>query len=213
VGKWLTPNSIPDATICRVLFIPRNPDVIGAVSGALLPLTYSFNWEEFGEVTPDEMASAMQEMYTRWFQSEVCLIGTIVALATSAVPDGMLECDGSLYSRLDYPSLYEVLDTVFIVDADSFRVPDLRGNVVLGAGLGYSTGDTGGEVEHTLTAGEMPAHTHTTHGHLSGLVVAPGELPVSVPNVLPDVTGSTGGGGAHNNLQPYLTLRYGIITG
>lgn len=213
MGKWLTPNSIPEPTLCRLFFIPQEPTIIAAISGALLPLTYSYSWEPYGEVTPDEIAQAMQKMYTDWLESEVCLVGTVVALATAGVPDGMLECDGSLYSRVDYPRLYEVLAAIFIVDADSFRVPDLRGNVVLGAGLGYTAGDTGGEVEHTLNESEIPSHTHTTHGHLSGLVVAPGELPVSVPSIVPDVSGATGGSGAHNNLQPYLVLRYGIITG
>lgn len=64
---WLTPETIPADTICRVLYIPDEEQIIAAVVGALLPLTYAFNWEEFGAVTPAAIAARMQQMFAESF--------------------------------------------------------------------------------------------------------------------------------------------------
>ncbi len=41
--------------------------------------------------------------------------------------------------------------------------PDLRGRFVVGAGPDYGVGQTGGNSTITLTAAQMPAHTHGLH--------------------------------------------------
>lgn len=71
---WLTPNEIPATTLCRRLLIPDDLEIVAAVSGALLSLTYAHNWEQFGTVTPEEIASAMQEMYFEWFDTDTTCI-------------------------------------------------------------------------------------------------------------------------------------------
>lgn len=71
---------------------------------------------------------------------------------------------------------------------------------------------TGGEKTHTLTANEMPSHTHRQINYWSGnagtnTVVTQG-LETSDPRQYGgyDVfTENAGGGQAHNNLQPYIT--------
>lgn len=67
---WLTPDSIPDDKLCRLLRIPNDINIRGAVSGALLDLTLERNWEQFGDVTPEDMASAMLTMLENFWVSE-----------------------------------------------------------------------------------------------------------------------------------------------
>ena len=69
--------------------------------------------------------------------------------------------------------------------------------------------DTGGNKTHTISTSELPSHTHTTSGVASAgngtsrylLSVAPGNS-----NNATRTSDATGGGGAHNNLQPYVVV-------
>jgi hypothetical protein len=60
---WLTGDTWGGGTICRRLVIPNDISLIAAVNGALLPLTYESNWEQFGTATPEAVADAMRDMW------------------------------------------------------------------------------------------------------------------------------------------------------
>lgn len=89
------------------------------------------------------------------------------------------------------------------------------GRVLVGLDSGDTDFDTveetGGAKTHTLTEAEMPAHTHTqrvmsaSSGGLSGVF-----RDTSSNTVVDDAqqTGSKGGDGAHNNLQPYIIVHF-----
>jgi microcystin-dependent protein len=75
---------------------------------------------------------------------------------------------------------------------------------------GDTLGDTGGAETHTLTTAQMPSHTHSTTGSSNG--GAGFYLLDGADNGAPQTTGSTGGDGAHNNVQPTIILNYIIKT-
>jgi microcystin-dependent protein len=212
--KWLTPDTLPTAAICRRLVIPNDLGIVIAVSGALDLLGQPENWEQFGAITPDEISEAMRDMLWRYLnEGTVCMIGAILPFATAAMPDNALACDGATYNREDYPELYSVLDAAYIIDADKFSVPDMQNAAVVGAGDVWLVGDSGGEIEHTLTTAEMPTHSHTYVPPVFNVdIEAPGAPdPIAAGIGLPTNTGDAGGGNPHNNMPPYVALRYCII--
>lgn len=64
--------------------------------------------------------------------------------------------------------------------------------------------ETGGDKTHTLTTAEMPAHTHTYTKSPGASSVGSDSGGDGTQTLDTENTGSTGGGGAHNNLQPYI---------
>lgn len=143
-------------------------------------------------------------------------VGFVRPYITSSPPDNTIPCDGGTYNREDFPLLYAVIDAVFIVDADTFTTPDLRGLVMIGAGTvglrTFSLGGTGGEYEHQLTESELASHAHTIPKTITTLVLEPGEVPALTPiPIIPDFTGNTGGDVPHNNIQPYGVVKYCVV--
>jgi hypothetical protein len=98
----------------------------------------------------------------------------------------------------------------------TFNVPDPRGRAIIGAGQGTGltargVGKTGGAETHTLSIGEMPAHTHT----LTGLKTNQPSNTNSGTSIATSGSGSPGGNvdsrggdGAHNNMQPWLAVHW-----
>jgi microcystin-dependent protein len=94
--------------------------------------------------------------------------------------DGWLLCNGQTVSRVRYAALYKVIGGIYgPVTAETFTLPDLRGNVPLGycgvndqpitlgeTGIKVSLAENGGEYRHRLTESELASHTHSdTIGH------------------------------------------------
>lgn len=100
----------------------------------------------------------------------------------------------------------------------------IQDRFLLAAGSTYSAGGMGGEATHTLTAAEMPSHAHPTDDGKQYITMpATGASPArkhvkgdssssiyalcSADNpIYRKAAPSAGGGGAHNNMPPYLTV-------
>ena len=111
--------------------------------------------------------------------------------AANAIPSGWYLCNGSN------------------------GTPDLRNRFIVGAGSGYSVGNTGGADSVTLTTTQIPSHDHnvdvlaefaSTHGTWQ---VGGGYRQVHTGGThRKPITSDTGGGGSHENRPPYYALCY-----
>lgn len=142
--------------------------------------------------------------------------GCIVPYAGSSAPNGYLLADGSAVSRTTYAALFAIIaDTYGAGDGSTtFNLPNLKGRVPVGYNAAETEfdalGETGGEKTHTLTTTEMPSHSHNMPQATGGSGV--GQIGGTGLTRGPVNTDAAGSGGAHNNLQPYITLNYIIKT-
>lgn len=218
---YLTPDVSPGSTLCRAIFIPATDDWIAIVTGALQELTFAYNWEQFGAQTPQNCADRAFEMLSEFIDNEIgCrVIGEIIpfAGASSPQPSLWLMCNGQSLLRADYPDLFAVIGTAYgSADITHFNIPDLRGRTLIHQGSGYTLANPVGSATHTLTEAEMPAHVHAYDPVIIGDLDVEG-AGVPQPNaaqivpVITENTYSTGGSGAHNNMQPSMPISYLIV--
>lgn len=166
-------------------------------------------------------------------------LGEIQAFAYNRVPQGWHVCDGSQMPIAQNPGLYALLGTRYGGDgATFFNLPDLRGRTPVGYGTDAASQTMyGGTEAVTLTLNQMPAHVHamgatsqdgniavannaipaTAQQGLAGTeiaIYANTSNPSMITALAPDTVSSVGGGGGHNNMQPYTTVQFCIaVTG
>lgn len=156
------------------------------------------------------------------------MTGTVLDFAGTAAPTGWLLCFGQSLLRTDYPALFVAIGTTYgAVDGTHFTLPDARGRVAAGkdnmggaaasrlttAGGGVdgaTLGAAGGAETHTLTAAQIPAHTHGQTAIPTGSAGASGYPVMSNSSGGSNASGvtsaNTGGGNAHPIAQPTLVL-------
>ena len=162
-------------------------------------------------------------------------VAEIAIFAGNFAPRGYAFCNGQTLPISQNTALFSLIGTYYGGNGTSnFSLPNLQGQAAMGAGQGAglsprNPGDTSGTVTVTLTAAQLPSHTHTLTGsNAVGTSQTPtGQLfaqPPSSPRrpsalyktgtpttstlMAPTVISAAGSGGAHNNLQPYLALNF-----
>jgi microcystin-dependent protein len=143
--------------------------------------------------------------------------------AGNFAPAGWMFCEGQLLPISENETLFQLIGTTYGGDGEStFALPDLRGRLPLHLGNGVQLAQTGGAEEVTLTAQQIPAHTHAmTASTATGTQNAPSNNvtassssvtvytgDVTDTNMAPSAVGATGGSQPHTNFQPYLCVDF-----
>jgi microcystin-dependent protein len=135
-------------------------------------------------------------------------------------PKGWAMCNGQLMPINQNQAMFSLLGTTYGGNGQTtFGLPDLRGRVPIHFGNGHVQGETAGEQAHTLTMGEMAAHTHLVQGSGSAPNIATPANNFFASNtgftpyggtineqMAPGACSSIGNSQPHNNMSPYLAL-------
>lgn len=131
--------------------------------------------------------SGSDAVSARWVLDSVYPVGAIYISAVSTSPASLF---GGAWTQIKDRFLYSVGDTAF-------------------------AGQQGGEIFHTLTTNEIPYHSHNTYADDNFCAYHTGnnnDWKQALVNAYNGTTisdkwiGFTGGGAAHNNMPPYLTV-------
>ncbi len=160
-------------------------------------------------------------------------LAEIKIFAGNFAPRGWAFCDGQLLPIAQNTALFSLIGTTYGGDGrTTTALPNLKGRAPMhpGRGPGLTArrlGEKGGVETATLTEAQIPNHTHTLRGNTNPATVFAADATMALARSVggnaynseaaataPRVAmanGSlepTGGGQAHNNMQPFLTLNF-----
>jgi microcystin-dependent protein len=150
-------------------------------------------------------------------------VGEIRMFAGNFAPAGWMFCDGQVLPILENETLFNLIGTTYGGDGETtFALPDLRGRIPLHFGSGFVLAETGGAEEITLTANQIPSHSHPLFGSSDAAnTLNPGGNVIGTPltatplfaaapntNLAPQAIAPVGGSQPHTNFQPYLCINY-----
>jgi microcystin-dependent protein len=152
-------------------------------------------------------------------------LAQIIMFGGNFAPRGWAFCDGQLLAISSNTALFSLLGTTYGGDGrTTFALPDLRGRVSMhpGNGPGLSSrrlGEKGGTEHNTLTVNQLPPHNHAlaakeeaNAADPSGSFIAgtgSNAFGTTADKTMNAATiGSTGGGQAVTNIQPFECVNY-----
>lgn len=150
-------------------------------------------------------------------------VGEIRMFAGNFAPAGWMFCSGQILPISENETLFQLIGTTYGGDGQStFALPNLQSRVPLHQGGGFTLAQTGGVENVTLTASQMPSHTHPmvasgnpasgasptsaimgTSSQATMYFSDPPPLNMNTQNI-----GLVGGNQPHTNMQPYLAINY-----
>lgn len=149
-------------------------------------------------------------------------LGEIRMFGGDFAPQGWALCNGQILSISENEALFALLGTTYGGDGQStFALPDLQGRLPIHVSNNHPLGQKAGTETVTLTANELPNHTHlaaasTQTGSSStpeNMVWANTELKHfaasgSTVSMNPQIISSTGNQIPHNNIMPSATISF-----
>jgi microcystin-dependent protein len=151
----------------------------------------------------------------------MAFLGELKLMSTSRVPNGWARCDGQLLPISLNQQLFALLGTMYGGNGSTnFALPDLRSRTPRHVGNGNVQGERLGAESRTVSAGQLPAHTHTFLGSSTtgDQAVPTGRLlatslnqyraPSDLTTLHPASVTSVGGGQPHDNNHPFLVLSW-----
>lgn len=149
-------------------------------------------------------------------------IGEIKVISFNFPPKGWTFCNGQLLPINQNQALFSILGTMYGGNGQTnFALPNLQSRIPLHQGAGYTVGQAGGEVSHTLNVNEMPQHLHPGVGQSAASnpgvspagaiwAQAPAVAFAPAPNIQmnPAAVQNSGGSQPHENQAPYLVLNF-----
>lgn len=157
-------------------------------------------------------------------------IGEIRLFPYSYAPVGWANCDGQILRTEQQQALFSLLGNRYGGDgSQTFALPDLRGRVPIhmGQGPGLSNrilADRVGTEGVTLNTDTMPQHSHNlvctsaAADQTSPVGAIPAQGPIAIYSsslnitreMVPGMIDNAGANQAHDNMMPFLVLRYCI---
>lgn len=114
-------------------------------------------------------------------------IGTVLPVAFNFAPRGWVFCSGQTMNVVQNTALFSLIGNIYGGNQQVFGIPDLRGRVIVGSqeqgpglnnvtqgqlgGANTVTGLSNGSVSITLTAANLPAHTHPIAGSVITIAI------------------------------------------
>lgn len=155
-------------------------------------------------------------------------VGEVRMFGGNFAPNGWADCDGQLLPISEYETLFNLIGTTYGGDGqETFALPALNGRAPMhmGTGNGLSPrilGEVGGSDSVTLTGSQLGGHQHNLMASTDNATSAnpANSVPGTVGTVQiyrsgangnampPEALDFRGGSQPHDNMQPYLVIRF-----
>ena len=155
-------------------------------------------------------------------------VGEIRIFAGNYPPAGWMFCDGTPLAISENEVLFNIIGTVYGGDGEAtFNLPDLQSRLPVHQGTGpsgqsFTLGEMAGTEQETLSAQQIPVHTHAMLASTDpGTAITPKDNVIGAgasatafrpgAGTSPMAAGTVsvaGGSQPHDNMHPFLCLNY-----